>query len=67
MFCAERNLLSELFLEASRDIVSLLDAEMKAISKGASVEGVDLALELARSKKNKIKQAYLLHIQVHGC
>lgn len=24
-------------------------------------------LELARSKKNKTKQAYLLHVQVHGC
>ena len=56
-----------MYIQAVRDIVGLLDHEVKAISGGASLERVDLALELARSTKNKNKQAYLLHIQEHGC
>jgi hypothetical protein len=65
--CPEREHLSDLYVEAVRDIVSLLDYEVKAIAGGASLDRVDLALELARTKKNKIKQAYLLHVHVHGC
>jgi hypothetical protein len=65
--CPEREHLSDLYIEAVRDIVSLLDYEVKAIAGGASLDRVDLALELARSKKHKIKQAYLLHVRVHGC
>jgi len=65
--CAEREHLWDLYIQAVRDIVSLLDYEMKAMTGGASLDRVDLALELARSTKNKNKQAYLLHIQEHGC
>ena len=54
-------------MQAVRDIVSFLDYEAKAMIGGASLERVDLALDLARSTKNKNKQAYLLHIQEHGC
>ena len=56
-----------MYMQAVRDIVSFLDYEAKAMIGGASLERVDLALDLARSTKNKNKQAYLLHIQEHGC
>ena len=45
----------------------LLYDEAEALSQGISLERFDLALEAARGKKDKIKLAYLLHVQVHGC
>jgi hypothetical protein len=65
--CPEREHLWDLYIKAVRDIVSLLDFEVKAIAGGASLERVDLALQLARSRKSNIKQAYLHHVQEHGC
>jgi len=54
-------------MQAVRVIVSLLDYEVKAMTGGASLERIDVALELARSQKSKIKKAYLHHLQEHGC
>ena len=67
LFCPERKLLSDLFVEAARDIVTLLYAEATALTQGAGVERFDVALARARRKKDTIKLAYQLHVQVHGC
>jgi hypothetical protein len=70
LFCPERKLPSDLFVEAARDIDTLLYAEPTALTKGAkraSVESFDVALVAARRKKDRIKLAYLLHVEVRGC
>jgi hypothetical protein len=67
VFCPERNFLTDLFLEATRDLVNLQYAEAEAMAFGAKLERFDLALECAREKKDKIKLAYMLHMQKHGC
>ena len=67
IFCLERKLLSDSFVEAARTIVRLHYAESDALIHGESLERFDEALELARRKREQVKQAYLLHIQTHGC
>jgi hypothetical protein len=67
LFCLERKLLSDLFVEVARDIVTLRYAEATALTQGARVERFDVALAAARRKKDTIKLAYLLHVQGHGC
>ena len=67
IFCLERKLLSDSFVEATRDLVRLHYAESDALIHGESLERFDEALELARHKKDQVKQAYLLHIRKHGC
>ena len=67
IFCLERKLLSDSFVEATRDIVRLHYAESDAVIHGESLERFDEALELARRKKDQVKHAYLLHVREHGC
>ena len=57
----------DLFLEATRDLVALHDAEAQALIQGASLDRFDLAIKLARYKKDEIKLAYQLHVRKHGC
>jgi hypothetical protein len=48
--------------------MELQDAELKALQEGTSLERFDVALDAAQSRKDKIKQEYLLHVQVRaGC
>jgi hypothetical protein len=56
-----------LFLEATRELVALHYAEAEALIRGVSFDRFDLALKLARDKKDEIKLAYILHAQKHGC
>ena len=48
---------------AGRDIMALQDAELEAIQKGASLDGFDAALDLARSKRDRIKREFLIHVR----
>jgi len=66
-FCLERKLLSDSFVEATRDLVRLHYAESDALVHGENLDRFDEALALARHKKDEVKQAYLLHIRKHGC
>ena len=66
-FCLERKLLSDSFVEATRELVRLHYAESDALIHGESLERFDKALEVARHKKDQVKQAYLVHIRKHGC
>ena len=62
MFRPQRKLLSDLFFEAARDIVRRQYAEAMALIRGANNERLDLPLDAARGKKDKIKLAYLLDV-----
>ena len=57
----------DLFIAAVQDIMELQEAELEALREGTSLERFDVALDAARSKKDKIKQGYLLHVQTHRC
>ena len=65
--CPERQALTDLFIAALRDIMSLQDAEAQAVREGKGLEGFDLALDTARSTRDRIKRELLHHIQAHGC
>ena len=66
-FCPFRQPLADLLIAAVRDITELQDAELEALLEGTTLERFDVALDAARSKKDKIKEEYLLHVQEHGC
>ena len=66
-FCSEKKALADLFLEATRDLIALHYAEAQALVQGANLERFDLALKLARNKKDEIRLAYQLHRQKHSC
>ena len=66
-FCRQKKRLADLFVEAAREIINLQRAETQALLAGANVERFDLALKLAREKKDTIKLAYQLHVRKHGC
>jgi len=66
-FCSEKKALADLFVEATRDLVALHHAEAEALTQGATLDRFDLALKLAREKKDEIKLAYQLHVRKHGC
>src|SRR5579862_6540956 len=60
--CAEKQHLSDLYIEAVRQIMQLEDAEIAAvISGGVGLERFDLALQVAREKRDRAKLAFTLH------
>jgi len=65
--CPVKQGLMDLFLAAVRDLIELQEAELEALQENTSLARFDVALEVARSKKDKIKEGYLLHVQTHGC
>jgi len=65
--CPEKKALTDLLAAAGRDIMALQDAELEAIQKGASLDGFDAALDLARSKRDRIKREFPIHVRKHGC
>jgi hypothetical protein len=66
--CAEKLHLSDLYIEAVREIMQLEDAEISAvINGGVGLERFDLALRVAREKRDRAKLAFTLHLQQHGC
>ena len=66
-FCPLRQALADLFIAAGGEITELQDAELEALREGTSLERFDVALDLAQSKKDQIKQEYLLHVKTHFC
>lgn len=65
--CPEKKALIDLFIAAVRDIMALQDAELLAVREGTDLERFDLALGAARSKRDRIKREFMLHVEAHGC
>lgn len=66
VFCAEKGRLRHTYVSALQKLVNLLEAELSAMG-GRRPERMGLALTLARSKTEKAKHAYKVHIQAHRC
>lgn len=66
--CAHTQRLGEAFIRAVREVMQLQDLEIAAVrNDGEGLARFDLALRVARTRRDAAKQAYLLHIQQHGC
>jgi hypothetical protein len=44
--------------------MELQEAELEALREGSSLERFDVALDATKSKKDPIKQEYLLHVKI---
>ena len=65
--CALKQALADLLIAAIRELMELQKAELEALQEGKSLERFDVALGCAQSKKDLIKQEYLLHVKTHFC
>jgi hypothetical protein len=66
-FCREKKALADLLVEATRELFALHHAKAQALTQGVTLERFDIAIGLAREKKDVIKLAYQLHVNKHGC
>jgi hypothetical protein len=66
--CAEKQRLGDAFLRAVQEIMQLQDLQIVSVTNdGEGLARFKLALELARTKRDVAKDAYLLHIKEHEC
>ena len=65
--CPLKQALADLFIAPIRELMELQEAELEAVREGTSLDRFDVALGLAQSKKDLIKQEYLLHVKTHFC
>ena len=66
--CAEKRQLGSAFVEAIHNVMELQNQELAARIAGR--DGLDrfqLAIALARLRRDQLKKLYLLHVQSHGC
>jgi len=67
-FCGERKRLLDAYLAAMHEVLTLQDQELVAFARvGEGLDRFDLALELARGKRDAAKKACMQHIEAHGC
>jgi hypothetical protein len=66
--CPERDRLGEAYLDAVRTLNELLHAQAESLIAGrGNLERFDLAITVARDRRNQAKLAYAAHVQAHGC
>ena len=66
--CAEKRRLTDTLLYAVRELQALHDREIEHIvSGGNGLDRLDLALKLARKRRDQAKGALLLHVGWHCC
>ena len=66
--CEEKQRLASIFIDAVRDVMALQDREMvELVARGTGLQRFDMALHLARSKRDKAKVLYLMHLREHAC
>jgi hypothetical protein len=55
-------------LLATRRLQELHDLEISALVEGKpGLDRIEMALKLARGRRDQARKAYLLHIAMHGC
>jgi hypothetical protein len=60
--------LGRIYLDAIRTLNDLVQAQAEALIDGKEkLDRFDLALTIARERRNQAKLAYAAHIQAHGC
>ena len=66
--CPEKQRLSNAFVAAVRDVMSLQSKEMQMVAhRGSGIERFELALDAARRKRDRAKREYRRHVEAHGC
>lgn len=66
--CIERRNLGAAYLNAVHDLNELLEAQAMALVEGQpKLERFDLALTVARERRDRTKLAWASHVQAHGC
>ena len=67
-FCMEKNRLLGDFLNAIRELTSLLSQQTRAVIKGeADFSHLDMLLHLAQEKKEQAKYRWIAHVETHHC
>jgi hypothetical protein len=67
-FCEEKKRLIDSFVSAVREMNSLQDQQIEAMTKGDPDLGrFDLLLHAASEKKNQAKYDWIAHVEEHGC
>ncbi len=67
-YCAERQKLLDAFCDATEQLTMLQDQQVAAvISADGDFTGFDLLIRLAHEKKSQAKNAYICHVEHHGC
>ena len=68
--CKEKQRLSDAIVDASSKLLQLHDDEMAGLLAGRTGDDYgrfDIALRLARIRRDDAKWAFVLHIRTHGC
>lgn len=65
--CVERKRLLEAFTEAVHQVMLLQQQQVTDILNNDDSSRFDLLLDIANEKKEQAKQAYLQHVEKHGC
>ena len=66
--CPERQALGEAYLQAVRDLGELLNAQARElVERGKTLDRFELALAVARKRRDETKLALALHTEMHGC
>ena len=64
----EKNRLLGDFLNAIRELTSLLSQQTRAVIKGeADFSHLDMLLHLAQEKKEQAKYRWIAHVETHHC
>jgi len=68
--CGEKHRLTEAIIYAVRQIQSLHDSEIADLVAGRTGNDrgrFDIAIKLARQRRDEAKRAYAKHLREHGC
>jgi hypothetical protein len=66
--CPEKQRLSNEFVAAVGEVMSLQSKEMQMVAhRGSGIERFELALDAARRKRDRAKREYRQHLESHGC
>ena len=67
-YCAEKARLSDAYLAAMHEVLTLQDQELAEFANGGEgLDQFDIALKAARRKRDAAKTACMEHISVHRC
>gem|GEM_PF-3350694 len=66
--CAEKKRLARQYIEALHQVMELQDQQLAALTRGGQgLQRFELALGLARQRRDRAKRLYVVHLTAHGC
>jgi hypothetical protein len=68
VYCEETRYLLDLFGEAAQELLHLHKQQLSAIIEGdQDSQRFDLLIHMANEKRQRAKNAYMRHLEAHGC